>query len=194
MRFLSQKITILSSFILLIMFAPNSTVEAQTTNISSSNIVWKGYKVTGSHEGTIQLKDGMLMMDNDVLQGGSFTIDMTTINCTDLDGEYKGKLEGHLKSDDFFGVANHGTASLYITGSKKTGKNSYNVMGDLTIKGITKPIEFPVSIYGNKANANIKIDRTQFDIRYGSGSFFEGLQDNLIYDEFDLVIDMEFKS
>jgi polyisoprenoid-binding protein YceI len=170
------------------------TATAQSSNIKSANIVWKGYKVTGSHEGTVNLKDGMLMIDNDELKGGSFTIDMSSITCTDLEGEYKGKLEGHLKSDDFFGVEKHGTASLYITKAEKTGKNSYNVTGDLTIKGITKTIEFPVSIYGNKANANIKIDRSKFDVRYGSGTFFDGLQDNLIYDEFDLVIDMEFNS
>ena len=92
----------------------------------------------------------------------------------------------------FFGVADHATSNLKITEVEKTGKNAYNISGDLTIKGITKPIEFSASIYGKKATANLKIDRTAFNIKYGSGSFFDGLKDNMIYDEFDLVIDLEF--
>jgi len=66
------------------------------------------------------------------------------------------------------------------------------VEGKLTIKKITKPIKFNVSVYGKKANASIKVDRTKFDIKYGSGSYFDDLADNLIYDEFDLVVDLEF--
>ena len=101
-------------------------------------------------------------------------------------------MEGHLKSDDFFSVQKHATSSLKITKVKSTGKNSYKLKGDLTIKGITKSVKFEASVYGKKATANLKIDRTQFDVKYGSGSFFDNLQDNLIYDEFDLVIDLEF--
>ncbi|MFT6385000.1 MAG: polyisoprenoid-binding protein YceI [Bacteroidia bacterium] len=117
---------------------------------------------------------------------------MTTLACTDLEGDYKNKLEGHLKSDDFFGVEKHGTSALNITNVKSTGKNSYQVKGDLKIKGISKSIDFQVSIYGNKASANLKVDRTDFGIKYGSGSYFEDLQDKMIYDEFDLNIDLEF--
>ena len=119
-------------------------------------------------------------------------MDMNTLACTDLEGDYKNNLEGHLKSDDFFGVAKHGTSALNITKVKSTGKNSYQVKGDLTIKGISKSIDFQVSIYGNKATASLKVDRTDFGIKYGSGSYFEDLQDKMIYDEFDLNIDLEF--
>jgi len=117
---------------------------------------------------------------------------MSTINSTDLEGEYKGKLEGHLKSDDFFGVEKYPTASLIFKKVKSTGKNSYKVTGDITIKGQTETISFDLSVYGNKANASIKIDRTKFDVRYGSTSFFDGLKDKAIYDDFDLVVDLEF--
>ena len=126
------------------------------------------------------------------LKGGEFVIDMSSLACTDLNGEYKGKLEGHLKSDDFFGVEKYPTSNLNITKVKSTGKNSYKITADLTIKGITKSIKFDASIYGKKATANLKVDRTQFNVKYGSGSFFDGLKDNMIYDEFDLVIDIEF--
>ncbi len=159
---------------------------------SESKVTWKGYKVTGSHTGTIDLKSGSLVFDGDKLTGGEFVVDMTTINSTDLEGEYKGKLDGHLKSDDFFGVEKHATSKLVFTSSKSFNKNSYTVTGNLTIKGITKPVTFVVSVYGNKATATIKIDRTKYDVKYGSGSFFENLGDKTIYDEFDLVVDLVF--
>ncbi len=167
-------------------------VEKKEVKTSESKIVWKGYKVTGSHEGTIVLKSGSLSFNEDKLIGGEFVMDMTSLNVTDLEGEYKGKLEGHLKSDDFFGIENHPSASLVFTDVKATGKNSYSVTGDLTIKGKTNPITFSISIYGNKATASLKVDRTKYDVKYGSASFFDGLKDKAIYDEFDLVTDLQF--
>lgn len=167
-------------------------VEEKTVDTEKSTVTWKGYKVTGSHEGTVKLKSGKLAFDGDQLTGGEFTVDMPTLIATDLTGEYKGKLEGHLKSDDFFGVENFPTASLVFTEVKSTGKNSYEVTADMTIKGQTHPVTFDMSVYGSKATANLKIDRTKYDIRYGSGSFFDDLGDKTIYDEFDLVADLEF--
>lgn len=166
--------------------------DEKQVNIEASKVVWKGYKVTGSHEGTIEVKEGALEFDGDVLVGGSFIMDMTTIGSTDLQGDYKGKLDGHLKSDDFFGVEKHPTASLVFTDVKATGKNSYEVTGNITIKGTTEAIKFDLSVYGSKANASIKIDRSKFDVRYGSTSFFDGLKDKAIYDEFDIIADLEF--
>lgn len=157
-----------------------------------SKVAWKAYKVTGSHSGSVALKSGALMFDNDKLTGGEFAVDMTSLIATDLEGESRQKLEGHLKSDDFFSVESHGTATLVFTNVKSTGKNSYEVTGDLTVKGITKPVTFDVSVYGSKATATMKVDRTQFDVKYGSGSFFDDLGDKTIYDEFDLVVDLEF--
>jgi len=142
--------------------------------------------------GNIALKQGSLDFKDGKLVGGEFTIDMATIVNTDMEGEYKAKLEGHLKSDDFFGVATYPTAKLVFNAVKSTGKNSYEVTGDLTIKDKTKPVTFDMSIYGNKATANVKIDRTEYDVRYGSTSFFDNLQDKAIYDEFDLITDLEF--
>jgi polyisoprenoid-binding protein YceI len=148
--------------------------------------------VTGSHYGTVALKSGHLEFNEGKLTGGEFEVDMTSIEVGDLEGEYKGKLEGHLKSDDFFGIDKFPTAKLVFNKVKSTGKNSYEVSGDLTVKGKTAPVTFELSVYGNKATANVKIDRTKYDIRYGSPSFFDDLKDKAIYDEFDLVTDLEF--
>ena len=171
-----------------------TTIEKDKKEIKteSSKVVWKGYKVTGSHEGTIDIQSGALDFDGDKLIGGNITIDMTTLVSTDLEGEYKGKLEGHLKSDDFFGVETHNTSTLEFTDVKASGKNSYDVTGKLTIKGKTNSVKFTISIYGNKATANLKVDRTKYGVKYGSASFFDGLKDKAIYDEFDLVADLEF--
>ncbi|NRA91680.1 MAG: YceI family protein [Psychroserpens sp.] len=169
-----------------------TTVSEKKVNIENSKITWKGYKVTGSHEGTINLLDGKLMFEGDNLVGGSFVIDMTSINVTDLKaGEGKEKLEGHLRSGDFFGVESYGKAMFTI--NKVTGeKGNYRVYGDLTIKGQTLPKSIEMIVTGNSASASFKIDRTKYDIKYGSASFFDGLKDKAIYDEFDLNVMLEF--
>ena len=167
-------------------------VEKKVVDTEASKITWKAYKVTGSHEGTINLASGNLDFNGTTLTGGAFVVDMTTINTTDLEGEYKQKLDGHLHSDDFFGTATHKTASLEITSVKASGKNAYDATAKLTIKNITKEVNFTISVYGSKATASLKVDRSEFDVRYGSGSFFDNLGDKTIYDEFDLVVDLQF--
>jgi polyisoprenoid-binding protein YceI len=167
-------------------------IEKKVVDVAASKITWKAYKVTGSHQGLINLASGNLEFNGKVLSGGAFVVDMTTINTTDLEGESKQKLDGHLHSADFFGTANHKTAALEITTVKANGKNAYAATGNLTIKNITKKVNFSISVYGNKATANLKVDRSEFDIRYGSGSFFDNLGDKTIYDEFDLVVDLQF--
>ena len=176
----------------------NATVpgekETKTVNTEKSTVTWKAYKVTGSHTGTVDLNSGSLMFEDGTLMGGEFEVNMTSLGSTDLEGEWKDKLDGHLKSDDFFSVENHPTSTLVFTTVKATGKNSYEVTGDLTIKGITKPITFDISVYGSKATATMKVDRAQYNVRYGSDSFFDNLGDKTIYDEFDLVVDLEWET
>ena len=167
----------------------NETKEVDT---KTSKITWKGYKVTGSHEGVINLQKGSLSFDDNQLVGGEFIVDMTTIGSTDLSGEHKDNLDGHLKSDDFFGVENHPTAKMVFTQVTPSGKNAYEITADLTIKGVTHPVTFDLSIYGSKATGSVKIDRSKYNVRYGSGSFFDKLGDKTIYDEFDLVVDLNF--
>jgi polyisoprenoid-binding protein YceI len=178
--------------VLALSFASFTTIIKKELKVKESNVTWKGYKVTGSHEGTINLIEGMLLFEDDALSGGNFNIDMTSINVTDLEaGRGKEKLEGHLKSDDFFGTENHANATLTIT--EVNGKDGlYNVTGDLMIKGKTNAITFEMSVNDNVAVAKLKVDRTKYGIKYGSASFIDGLKDKAISDEFDLNVTMKF--
>lgn len=190
-----MKKNILNSAVIVVLalsFASFTTILKKELKVKESTITWKGHKVTGSHEGTISLTDGTLSFEDDQLVGGNFTIDMTSLTVTDLEvGDGKEKLEAHLKSDDFFGTANHEQATFSITEAE--GKNGdYTVTGDLTIKGKTNPITFKMNVTKDSATANLKVDRTKYGIKYGSASFIDGLKDKAIYDEFDLNVTLKF--
>ena len=166
---------------------------AQTSkkvDASKSTINWVGKKVTGSHEGTITLKEGTLIFKGKKLVGGNFTVDMTTINTTDLDGKGKANLDGHLKSDDFFGVEKYPTATLAFKKIATKQNGLFTITADLTIKGITKPITFDITVKGNTATTTLKVDRTKYGIQYESGSFFDNLGDKTINDEFELKVNL----
>ncbi|MCW5520729.1 YceI family protein [Aureitalea sp. L0-47] len=163
-----------------------TTPVKKKVNVSKSTINWKGEKVLGTHHGTLKFKEGWIEMDDNGISGGKFVVDMTSLVVTDLEGGSKGKLEGHLKSDDFFGVNDHPTATLMITSASKID-SGYKVKGDITIKGTTEPVSFMLMDNGdNTHSAKLVIDRTKFGIRYGSGSFFDDLGDKTINDEFEL--------
>ncbi|TNE67719.1 MAG: YceI family protein [Bacteroidetes bacterium] len=167
-------------------------------DVTSSSVIWKGYKVTGEHTGTVKLKSGALQFTDGKLTGGSFVVDMNSITCTDLEGEWAGKLVGHLKSDDFFGVANYPTSKFVITRAiPQDTKGNYKVIGNLTIKDTTKETKFFVNLTESNgmvtANGKLTVDRSEYNIRYGSGSFFDDLGDKTIYDEFDLEITLVSK-
>lgn len=188
-----MKNTILKSTALLfaIILTAFTTLDKKQVNIDQSVINWIGYKVTGQHDGTITLREGVLEFKQDQLTGGSFVMDMTSINTTDLEGDYKNKLDGHLKANDFFGVKKYPKATLVFTSVTKNETN-YSVVGDLTIKGITNKIAFDLEVSENKATTSFKIDRTKYGIKYGSASFFDGLKDKAIYNEFDLTVSLKF--
>ncbi|MFN8208907.1 MAG: YceI family protein [Bacteroidales bacterium] len=169
--------------------------EKYTADASKSKLEWLGEKVTGEHHGTINLQSGFLLWKSNAISSGEFVIDMTSITCLDLtDPQWSGKLVGHLKSDDFFGVEKFPTSKLVITGSTPFEKGTAVVKGNLTIKGITNPVEFRASYQstadGLRFYANITVDRSKYDIRYGSGSFFDNLGDKTIYDEFKLKVNL----
>jgi polyisoprenoid-binding protein YceI len=189
-----------------LLFLPLLAVLAMSAKIASSynvdtqksSIVWTGYKVTGKHTGNVKVKNGTLSMENGVLTGGSFEIDMTSITCTDLEGEWAAKLVGHLKSDDFFGVEAYPISKFVITKAiPQDTKGNYKILGNLTIKGITKEVRFFANVAeaGDMVNASgkITVDRSDYNVRYGSGSFFDGLGDKTIYDEFDLQVSLVAK-
>lgn len=176
-----------------VMASDPQNADAYKVDPAASKVVWHASKVTGEHTGGIQLSEGMLTVAGKEITGGMFVIDMSSITCTDLtDADLNQKLVGHLKSDDFFGVDKHPHARLEITGSEHTSGNEYMLEGNITIKGITHPVTFPAEINmrkdGLSASTKMKLDRSKFDIRFRSGSFFDNLGDKLIYDEFELNI------
>lgn len=167
-------------------------------NINKSVIAWTGKKVTGQHTGNLSLKSGELVMKKGKITGGTFEIDMKSMTCTDLkDAGMNQKLIGHLKSEDFFSVDKYPFARLVITRSTTTDGLNYDITGDLTIKGKTFPVNYKAIVTKNGlqavAKASITVDRAKYDVRYGSKSFFEGLGDNLIYDDFLVDVTLEFE-
>lgn len=183
----------------LLLTAANLANKSYKVDLETTKVIWKGEKVVGGgHDGTIDLKSGSLIMSGDDLAGGEFVIDMNSMECTDLkDPDKAGKLIGHLKSDDFFGVEKYPTAEFKITSVDKQSKGSYNVKGNLTIKGKTEAITFPAKVTkeGSKyiAESTIVFDRSKFDVRYGSGSFFDDLGDKTISDDITIIVNMVTK-
>jgi polyisoprenoid-binding protein YceI len=165
---------------------------AQTAEISDGVINWKGSKITtDSHEGTLSISKGALTFEDKTLTGGTFTVDMNSMVCTDLSGGSAKRLVGHLKSDDFFGVAEYPEATLVITHAEKTD-DGYNVTGDFTIRGITHAESFVLKLEGNKASADLEIDRSKYNVKYNSGTFFESLGDKLINDALELRVSFAY--
>jgi len=164
---------------------------AQEMNVDTqkTTIEWYGKKVTGEHFGTIALESGWLEWRDAKIINGEFIIDMTSIQNIDLqDDGYRAKLENHLKSDDFFGVEKFPQAKLQIIDSEILSDDKLKVKGNLTIKDITHPIEFITEKEGDDFVAEIVIDRSKYNVRYGSGSFFDNLGDKMIYDNFRLKV------
>ena len=167
--------------------------EKFTADAGQTKLEWLGEKVTGKHEGALTLQSGWLSLKENKIQSGEFIMDMNSITLN----ENNDRLLGHLKSDDFFGVTKYPTSKLVITESSSFEKGTATVKGTLTIKGITNPIEFKAA-YQKKDDgtwffANIVVDRTKYDIRYRSGSFFDNLGDKTIFDEFKLKVSLLVK-
>lgn len=161
---------------------------------AASKVVYVAKKVTGSHTGEVKLSGGNLQFSKDALVGGEFTADMTSISNTDIaDKDYHKKFIDHMISDDFFGVEKNPTATFVIKNVKKKKGDNYKVSGDLTIKGKTAPVSFDAIATKEKATAVITFDRTKYDIKYGSGKFFQGLGDKMINDEVQLDITLAAK-
>lgn len=185
----------LKSIALALTVVVSITATAQKTtkiDLSKSTINWVGEKVTGKHEGTVNLKDGALVFDGKKLVGGNFIVDMTSINVTDLEGKMKSKLEGHLKADDFFGTDTFETSELAFKKIATKENNTYTIYADLTIKDKTNEVVFDITIKEKTATAKVVIDRTKYGIEYKSGSIFDGLGDAAISDDFTLNVLLSF--
>jgi len=177
----------------------NTTGKPYAVDTDASKINWTGGKLVGnSHTGYIKLQSGQLNVEDGNLAGGEFVIDMSTITDTDIEDPGKRQdLEGHLKSDDFFNVGAHPTATFEIAKvepvTDKPGA-THTITGNLTMKDITKSVTIPanISMEGNQLKATTPqfvIDRTQWEVMYGA-SALGVVKDNIIKDEVALVIDL----
>jgi len=162
-----------------------------TVNVDSSTIKWTGKEITtDSHYGTLGLKQGAVEVSTAGIVSGNVVVDMNSIQCLDMTGRGKTKLEGHLRSDDFFGVQSYPEAALRFASLSAETSGKIHFTGDLTIKNITHPITFSGLIHqsGNNYSAtiNFSFDRTLYDVKYRSGKYFKDLGDKLILDDIDI--------
>lgn len=158
--------------------------------VNDSQVKWTGSKIGGSHHGEIKIKNGYFDLKDGKIVGGKVVMDMNSLTNTDLeDAEYNQKLVGHLKSDDFFGVEKYPTSTFVVTDATPFSNGKSTVTGELNIKGKTEKMTFDVFKKGNAYTTQLKVDRSKFDVRYGSDSFFDNLGDKAIDDIF--VLDME---
>ena len=177
-----------------------ATMEAVEFKVdtTSSVIEWQGEKPTGTHTGTIKIAEGTFRANDSIVESGTFVIDMASITVTDLEGDEKVNLENHLKGTvagkegDFFNINEFPEARFEVTGVSNNNGNTL-LQGNLTLKGETKNVEFPVNIDMNGDQLQLTsdtftIDRTKWNVNYGSKSVFDSLGDNFINDEIELTI------
>ena len=163
-----------------------------TINPDQSIIVWTGREVTTSkHFGNIYFASGQFEVKSGLISSGEFVVDMTTIDNQDLPEERRARLEAHLKSDDFFSVESHPTALLSILSSESLADGKWLVSGELTIKTFTHPVEFEMLNSNDGWKANLVFDRSKYEVKFRSGTFFENLGDKLIYDDIELAINLK---
>ena len=164
-----------------------------------STIVWKGFKPTGSHTGTISVADGSVSVNDGTIESGNFVIDMGSIAVTDIPVEEEGNanLKGHLSSPDFFDVETYPNAKFEVTGIE-TVNGKTMLSGNLTLKDATNNISFPVKTSIDDNSMTLKsetftIDRSKWNVKYGSKSFFDNLGDKFINDDIELTIKLVAK-
>jgi len=177
--------------------AVSTTGTSFTVDTQASKVMWTGTKPTGQHMGTIGLSNGTIAVAGGNISGGEFTIDFTSLECTDLKpGEGKEDLEGHLKAGDFFEVEKFPTGTFKVTSVDAVSGNAdvtHNITGNLTMKGITKSVTIPtnVAMMGDKVSAQstaFTIDRTQWGITFHSGTIAGTAKNKIISDDVGLVI------
>jgi len=169
-------------------------------DLERSQISWVGKKITGQHNGTLQLKSGEVLKRDGKIESGEFILNMGTIKNLDIESEsYRTRLENHLKSDDFFDVEKFPEGSFQITDITQIDDNNFTIAGNLTLKDITQRISFPAEISNDSgiysAKAKTTIDRTVWNVQYNSGKFFDAarLGDKLIYDEIEVALSLYTK-
>ena len=182
---------LLTGMIFLMAFNPVKE-DVYTVDIESSTISWSAKKVGGGHTGTVKITEGNLVYNGKALQKGVFLMNMSSITSDNA------RVTNHLKSPDFFSAEKNPTSKFEITKVTAAGKERVNISGDLTIKGITHPLSFPATVKQQKdvvvaVASGIRIDRTKYDIKFRSKTFFGDIGDKAIDDEFELSINLTAK-
>lgn len=179
--------------IILIIATISNAQERRKIILDTNDMVleWRAYKVLGSHHGSIALHSAIIEWEDMIISGGTFEVDMQSIKVKDLIGMEKDKLESHLKSKDFFDVGNHPIATYEISKREPVDRKTYRYLGNMTIKGICAPIICKAVIDSNTMVIESEINRSIFEVKYASGSFFDNLGDHMIYDLFEVKIIMD---
>ncbi len=178
--------------VVLLGFSVTMNAAEYVVDKAASKVKWEAKKVTGQHSGSISFSNGSITGTGNQISGGTFVIDMKSMADEDItDAGMKAKLMGHLSSDDFFSIEKFPESKMVIKKVTSVAGDEFKFLADLTIKGITNPVEFnaKVTASGDKLSADgvITVNRTLYGIKYGSGSFFQGLGDKVIYDDFTLT-------
>lgn len=178
-----------------------NVAELNNVDLSTSMITWKGYKPTGSHNGTVAIQDADLLIEDGALKAGEFTIDMNSIKVEDIpaDNDGNAKLRGHLTSAEFFDVATYPTSKFVITNVEKKEGNKVHLTGNLTIKDVTKSVTIPAMMSTENGVTTLEsetfmIDRAEFNVKYGSKSFFDDLKDKFINDDMEMSFVVKTKA
>jgi polyisoprenoid-binding protein YceI len=188
----SSKMSFFALFVMLLGFGFTVNATEYVVDKAASKVKWEAKKVTGQHNGTISFANGSIVGTGNKISEGTFVIDMKSMANDDItDAGMKAKLMGHLASDDFFSIEKFPESKMVIRKVTAVAGDEFKFLVDLTIKGITNPVEFnaKVTASGDKLSADgvITVNRTLYGIKYGSGSFFQGLGDKVIYDDFTLA-------
>ena len=168
--------------------------QSLTANKTQSLIRWYGEELTGkTHFGNLSFKEGQIELQDGLIIGGNFVVNMTSLSVEDLSGGAKARLEGHLRSDDFFSVDKYPEATLKISQKAKVEGDVQKLYGELTIKGIKHAVDFSIILVDKKtATANLTFDRSKYNVRFRSGSFFENLGDKLILDDIRMEVSLQW--
>ena len=168
--------------------------QSLTANKTQSLIRWYGEELTGkTHFGNLSFKEGRIELQDGLIIGGNFVVNMTSLSVEDLSGGAKARLEGHLRSDDFFSVDKYPEATLKISQKAKVEGDLQKLYGELTIKGIKHAVDFSIILVDKKtATANLTFDRSKYNVRFRSGSFFENLGDKLILDDIRMEVSLQW--
>ncbi len=182
---------LLAGTILMMAFNPIKE-DVYTVDVANSSIGWSAKKVGGGHTGTVKITEGSLVYNGKSLQKGVFLMDMSSITSDNA------RVTTHLKSPDFFSAEKNPSSKFEITKVTAAGKERVNIAGNLTIKGITHPLTFPATVKQGKGvvvavASGIRVDRTKYDIKFRSKTFFGDIGDKAIDDEFELNINLTAK-